>query len=772
MATSPRETAFELLEQPARPTLAASAPKKRSLASSPGGLDALQALLAFSSLHEQVRTKQIRGTEAGEGKGPLQGSPDEFVLYDVLQLVAERALALTDADGAAIALVQEGEIICRAASGDIAPTLGARLDLHAGISGACFRAGEVARCDDAESDPRVNREASLGLRAKSMLAVPLLGKRSVIGLIEVFSKDSYAFSEGDVRSLQLLAELILGAMKPEEEDELEALSPAPLAPVPCAPPVLPVKDSEEIQDGKAEVDSKAIGATTEGLVAESAPEIEEKVAYHDFTSEAKTQITEIAPKVLPVQRTGNESRSGLVIVASIIVAAASLGGGLWWFLHKQGENAASESIRPAAAASPAEQSSPTLPASQTPVLPASSALPQPSPTDAAEMSRSVLPLVSGVRHWESGDSTTVVIDLQDQVQYEVHRLSSPERIYFDLHDTVLASGISGKTIDVGDTLLGRIRVAQPMPGVSRVVLETKNVSNFSVSLEPNPYRLVIEIRSSSSNQQPKAGIEFLRPSAPPAGEKLSSALAPPSKEDLQLRARVPHMKIVVDPGHGGWDRGAVGRLGVTEKDLVLDVSKRLGALLEKRLGSEVLYTRPDDSFIPLEQRADLANEAQADLFISVHANNSDYPSARGIETYYTNVSAPANSLDIEKRENGTAKLMTAAAVSDVAMKERAQESRRLAASVESTLYNTLSSKNTGVRDRGVKKAAFVVLTNTSMPAILAEISFVSSPADERNLQSKSYRESIAEALYKGIARYAAASGRTKMASAASRATAQ
>ncbi len=355
----------------------------------------------------------------------------------------------------------------------------------------------------------------------------------------------------------------------------------------------------------------------------------------------------------------------------------------------------------------------------------------------------------------------MVIDLQDQVQYEVHRLGSPERIYFDLHDTVLGPALSGgKTIETGDPLLLRIRIAQPVPGVTRVVLETRGVSNFSVSLEPNPYRLVAEIRSSSAKPA-SDGTEILKPQAP-ANKKLTSSAAP---------IATPHTKIVVDAGHGGWDLGTVGRKGLLEKDLVLDVAQRLGKLLETRLGAEVIYTRNDDNYIPLEQRAELANDAQADLFVSVHANYSDIASARGVETYYTNFSTPANSLDIEKRENATAKTAPGApALTGVALKERTAESRHLAASVERSLYSTLAAENPGIRDRGVKEAGFVVLTGTSMPAILAEVSFVSSPMDEKNLQSSAYRQQIAEALYKGIAQYEASSSKVKLASASAKPT--
>jgi len=200
-----------------------------------------------------------------------------------------------------------------------------------------------------------------------------------------------------------------------------------------------------------------------------------------------------------------------------------------------------------------------------------------------------------------------------------------------------------------------------------------------------------------------------------------------------------------------------------EKDVVLEIAQRLGKLLESRLGADVILTRNDDNYIPLDERAGVANQSQADLFVSVHANYSDLPSARGVETYYTNFFSSPNAKDLETRANTTA---VAAALSPADLHERIEQSRRLAASVQRSLYGTLSAQNPGLRDRGVKEASYVVLTETAMPGILAEVSFVSSPTDEQKLRSDGYREQIAEALYKGIARYAANSHGVKVASAA------
>ncbi len=220
------------------------------------------------------------------------------------------------------------------------------------------------------------------------------------------------------------------------------------------------------------------------------------------------------------------------------------------------------------------------------------------------------------------------------------------------------------------------------------------------------------------------------------------------------------MRIVLDAGHGGWDLGTVGRQGLLEKDLVLDVVERLGSLIEKRMGAEVIYTRKDDNYIALEKRAEIANQAQADLFISIHANNSSLASARGVETYYTNTFSSVHAYEHEE-----APKLQSVSFANVDIRDKVHESRKIAADIQHALYGALAAKSPGIRNRGVKEASYVVLTGSSMPAVLAEISFVSSPTDETNLQSPTYRQGIAEALYKGIATYADSPRKIKAASA-------
>ncbi|HEY4678987.1 MAG TPA: N-acetylmuramoyl-L-alanine amidase, partial [Candidatus Angelobacter sp.] len=226
-------------------------------------------------------------------------------------------------------------------------------------------------------------------------------------------------------------------------------------------------------------------------------------------------------------------------------------------------------------------------------------------------------------------------------------------------------------------------------------------------------------------------------------------------------------KIVVDAGHGGHDTGTIGPNGLLEKELVLDVALKLGKLLEDKLGAEVVYTRDDDTFIPLETRTAIANKEQADLFISIHANSSDDPTARGVETYYLNFTSRADALEVAARENAVSEKSIHELqdlVKKIALKEKIGESREFASDVQRSLYAGLSAKSPNLRNRGVKKAPFVVLIGANMPSILAEISFVSNPDDAKKLKTNDYRQRIADSLYKGVFKYVNSLSGVKVAS--------
>jgi N-acetylmuramoyl-L-alanine amidase len=214
--------------------------------------------------------------------------------------------------------------------------------------------------------------------------------------------------------------------------------------------------------------------------------------------------------------------------------------------------------------------------------------------------------------------------------------------------------------------------------------------------------------------------------------------------------------IVLDPGHGGQDGGTRGPSGYFEKDLVLDVTLRLGALLTQRLGSEVVYTRDDDTFIPLEQRTHIANDHKADLFLSIHANSSPVRSVSGVESYYLNFSTSRTAMDLASRENagsGHTIFDLRELIQKIALKDKIEESREFANDIQNSLYSISAKSNAAAQNRGLKRAPFVVLIGASMPSVLAEIGFLTNPADEAMLRTEQHRQKIAEALYKGVASY-------------------
>jgi len=772
------------------------------------GREALQALLAFSALHEQIRTRRARQLRDGESTNTPQDSElEQFVLDEVLQLVADRALAITGADGVAIAMAEGDAIVCRASAGSIAPDAGVRLDPNAGFSGECLVSGRIVRCDDADSDARVNLQACRRLGVRSMLAVPLSAKQNVVGLLEAFSSEPYGFNDSDVRSLNLLSELILSAMKPEEEDRLREISRRVVPAVAIEPEVVSLP-------------ADAAKPQIEPPVEHLEPLSSKTNLFAPSESAAGENTKPTAPPVPSAEHKElDHSRPGLAVVATLVLFAVALGAGVWWTLGHRARSVKasnmndSRSVAPLAAPQAAASAIPIAEPVVNPPVKASTETEEddrePAPATAEEAG--LLPQVTGIRHWSAAESSTVVIDIQDQVQYEAHRLSNPERIYFDLHDTTLGAAFTSRTITINDALLQRVRIAQPMAGVTRVVLETYGASDFSVSLEPNPFRLVVEVRKLGTKPRARAKVDLFAPANSPSvdlpaadqatvnqkapnpntlnpislkqiplnpiphslaavsdDEKDSS---PPAKSLYSGQAltpiTTPKLRIVLDAGHGGWDLGGVGRQGLLEKDLVLDIVKRLGHLVESRLGAKVIYTRKDDSYLSLEKRAEIANLAQANLFLSVHANYSDYPSARGVETYYTNTYSSVKARTEEADDTAAGELKTID-WTNVDIREKVHESRRVAASVQRSLYAMLAANNPGLRNRGVKEAHYVVLTGTSMPAILAEVSFVSSPTDENNLQSSTYRQQIAEALYSGIAHYQASTRNIKMASTAAK----
>jgi N-acetylmuramoyl-L-alanine amidase len=367
----------------------------------------------------------------------------------------------------------------------------------------------------------------------------------------------------------------------------------------------------------------------------------------------------------------------------------------------------------------------------------------------------------------------VVIETASHAAYNASLVLNPPRLIIDIHGE--ESHPERRSGDVQVATADAPRVTQ---AAERSDEKTSSIPGVPIA----PKKVVVEAEGDDAPPADAEDSPAVRPSAKKAKSatragSLKTPLAsmgrareadPTSNGDRSLiRALGLKIgKIVIDPGHGGHDTGTIGPHGLYEKDLVLDVSKRLGKLLESRLGAEVVFTRRDDTFIPLETRTSIANQEQADLFVSVHANSSHDPDARGVETYYLNFTSSPEALEVAARENAASDKSIHELqdlVKKIALKEKIEESREFASDVQKSLHSGLAAKSSGVRDRGVKKAPFVVLIGANMPSILAEISFISNPGDEKRLRSAEYRQRIAESLYHGVSSYVNGLGGVKVA---------
>jgi N-acetylmuramoyl-L-alanine amidase/type II secretory pathway predicted ATPase ExeA len=344
-----------------------------------------------------------------------------------------------------------------------------------------------------------------------------------------------------------------------------------------------------------------------------------------------------------------------------------------------------------------------------------------------------MPSVTAIQAFSTGNDAQVVVALEEAVQYESARLDSPDRIYFDLHKARLGPSIEQKIVPMDDGLLRWVRVAQNSDDVVRLVLDAEGAKDFSAKLLSDPYRLVIDVHAQS----------------PGSGKPGQLSLA----RELGLKIN----RIAIDPGHGGYDTGTTGPHGLLEKDLCLDVGLRLGELIRENLpGTEVVYTRKDDRHVSLEERTTIANDANADLFISIHANSSDSRETRGVETFYLSLATSRESRALASRENalaGSSLHNLPDMIQKIARNEKLAESKQFAVDVQQALAKQLQLVSRQEANRGVKQAPFVVLTGANMPAVLSEISFVSNATDESLLLEGSQRQRIAEGLYRGVASY-------------------
>jgi N-acetylmuramoyl-L-alanine amidase len=420
----------------------------------------------------------------------------------------------------------------------------------------------------------------------------------------------------------------------------------------------------------------------------------------------------------------------------------------------------------------------------------------------------------------SNDVTRIVLDVSDVSDYSAFFLPNPPRLIIDVHGskarseptesaahlrpeksspepTRAAAPSSGamQSVGLGPETVASNALGTPLPAARAKALAADIA---------NPDQDALDDVASLSNQ-PNSVRATRHPTEAPVAQSVAGTSPAPQPNELAAVAPAPrtHTKsqdsetteiraaqlpadgqpslvrtlglkinrIVIDAGHGGHDSGTLGPGGIEEKDVVLDVALRLGALLKQRIGADVIYTRDDDTFIPLETRTAIANKAQADLFISIHANSSSDPSARGVETYYLNFTTSADALEVAARENAVSDQsihQLSDLVKKIALQDKINESREFASDVEQNLYDGLETGNPGLKDRGVKKAPFVVLIGANMPSILAEISFLTNPDDADELRQPQYRERIAESLYRGVARYVGSLSGVRLADASAR----
>jgi N-acetylmuramoyl-L-alanine amidase len=385
--------------------------------------------------------------------------------------------------------------------------------------------------------------------------------------------------------------------------------------------------------------------------------------------------------------------------------------------------------------------------------------------------------------------TRVVLDLETTVEASTSRLENPDRLIIELRAPggelrAPGGGTSENTkapLITGPALVGPAPTPAPKPVEHRqftppppaAAPSAAPVRAQTAPIDPPPVLALKPTRPPAALPYDPAPLVAavtipapfaLPPSSPPSVPASRPETGLPAKRNSsgdRSMIRVLGLKVgrvVLDPGHGGHDTGTIGPAGLLEKDLVLDVAQRLGRLIEARMGSEVIYTRSDDTFIPLERRTEIANEGKADLFLSIHANSSPLRSAAGVETFYLNLTTSKSALDLAARENAGAQMSVydlQGLLEKIALKDKVEESREFATRVQSALY-TLSARPADARskDRGVKKAPFVVLIGASMPSVLAEIGFISNAHDESIMRREEYRQKTAEALYKGLSSYA------------------
>ncbi|MCP2519200.1 N-acetylmuramoyl-L-alanine amidase [SCandidatus Aminicenantes bacterium Aminicenantia_JdfR_composite] len=357
--------------------------------------------------------------------------------------------------------------------------------------------------------------------------------------------------------------------------------------------------------------------------------------------------------------------------------------------------------------------------------------------------------VLNVRYHNHPFFTRVVVDIEALREYYHGKLYNPDRIYIDFCQTKLDSSLKNKTFEINNVYLKRIRIAQHSYNLVRLVLDLdfSKIRDYRIFHLLDPFRIVIDIYPKERESEQKRKAINYKPPKPSTRGRYSLV------RQLGLGVKT----IVLDPGHGGKDPGAISKDKlIVEKEIVLDIARRVKKVLEENTDLEVILTRKDDSFLPLEDRAVIANQKMADLFISIHANSSPNLNAKGIETYYLNFTQDPHAVEVAARENATSTKKIGEMeeiIKKIIQNSKIEESRELAFNIQKNIIKSLSPIYPNIKDLGVKGGPFWVLIGADMPAVLIETSFLSNPYENVKLKSDEYRQRIAEGICDGIIDY-------------------
>jgi N-acetylmuramoyl-L-alanine amidase len=370
-----------------------------------------------------------------------------------------------------------------------------------------------------------------------------------------------------------------------------------------------------------------------------------------------------------------------------------------------------------------------------------------------------LTAVKNIRYWSTPSYTRVVIDLDGQVEYTFNLLekdpdlNKPRRLYLDLENTYVGSGIE-TTIPIKDGLLQMARAAQYKDDIVRVVLDIDNIEDYKIFRLHDPFRIVVDVSGVEGKTEEKKTTAITE--SRPIGKGVRKPESPDDTVTLARQLGLSVKTIVIDPGHGGKDPGCYISDEIQEKDIVLDLAKKLKGRIEANLGCGVFLTRTEDIFLPLDERTAFANVKKADIFISLHVNSHKQGDIFGVETYFLNMATDERAVMLAAKENATSEKNISdlqSILNDLMLNTKISESSKLAYQVQDGVMTGIKKSFKTNKSLGVKQAPFYVLIGAEMPAILIETGFITNPTERKRLLNDKYRETLADGIVDGIDAY-------------------